>query len=178
MALIRLAQPADLPALPDIEAQAALRLRDEATGQTALHDLFSQHVMSLADFEAYQRSGHLWVAIEDQRPVGFIAVSIFDDYVHIDEVDVLPAYGRRGIGTALIEAACQWAAASGLTSVTLSTQRSIPWNQPYYEKLGFSVMPPDQWSPVHQEIREEEASLGFSMEDRVLMKKSLIEGAK
>ncbi len=174
MAVIRPGVAGDLVYLPEIEAQAALRLRD--IGLTELHDLFAQHVTSAQSFEHYLRAGHVWVAVEDQRPVGFIVISTCSGYAHIDEVDVLPDYSRQGIGRALINTACAWVLEQGITHVTLSTQANVPWNRSYYEKLGFAIIPPEEWTPAHQQIRAAEATLGFPMADRVLMKKTL--GAK
>ena len=129
--------------------------------------------MSAEDFQTYWQAGCLWVAIEDQRPVGFIAVSIIDNHLHIDEVDVLPNYGRRGIGRALINAASKWAIQKGLTSITLSTQNNVPWNAPFYTKLGFTIMPESEWTASYRAIRQHEADLGFPMDDRVLMIRNL-----
>jgi ribosomal protein S18 acetylase RimI-like enzyme len=169
MAVIRLAATEDLPFLPEIEAEAARRLKD--IGMTTLYEQFAPYVTSVETFAAYLAAGRLRVAIEDGRPVGFIMVSKIDDHAHIDEVDVLPDYGRRGIGRALMDRACNWAKAQGLITVTLSTQANVPWNQPYYEKLGFEIMPPAEWTPAYQKIQQIEIDAGFPMQDRVLMKK-------
>lgn len=48
-----------------------------------------------------------------------------------------PEHGRRGIGGALVGSVCDWARASGIASVTLTTYREIPWNEPFYRRLGF-----------------------------------------
>lgn len=166
MTEIRLATAQDVAYLPAIEQTAALRLRDVLPD---LYALFSQHVMTVADFEGYLQAGLLWVAIEDQRPVGFIAASTIDGHGHIDEVDVLPAYGRRGIGRALIETVCDWAKDRGLTSVTLSTQENVPWNAPFYARLGFRVLAEAEWSDAYHALRQQEAELGVPMTERVLM---------
>lgn len=167
MAVIRPGKAGDLSYLPQIEALAADRLLDIGMGE--LHALFAGYVTSAEDFRAYMQAGRLWVAEEDARPVGFITVSIIGDHAHIDEVDVLPDYGRRGFGKALIDTVCQWTAAQGLSSVTLSTQANVPWNAPYYAKLGFEIMPPDQWTAPYLALRQHEADLGFPLDDRVLM---------
>ena len=171
MTIIRLATNEDLPHLPTIEAEAALRLKD--IGMEALQDAFAQLLTAEAAFDAYAQDGRLWVAIEDERPVGFIIVSIIEGNLHIDEVDVLPAYGRRGIGRALMKTACSWGQSLGLSHATLSTQANVPWNLPYYQKLGFEVMPSVEWTPAYHRIREIEAAAGFPMSERVLMKLTL-----
>jgi GNAT superfamily N-acetyltransferase len=171
MAVIRLATPDDIRYLPEIEDEAARRLLD--IGMATLYEQFDPYTTSIETFTAYLEADRLWVAVEDARPVGFIMVSKIDNHAHIDEVDVLPDYGRRGIGQALINAACDWGKAHGLRSVTLSTQMNVPWNMPYYQKLGFSIMPPEEWTAAYQHIRQIELNAGFPVQDRVLMKKTL-----
>jgi 4-diphosphocytidyl-2-C-methyl-D-erythritol kinase len=41
--------------------------------------------------------------------------------VHVEEMDVLPAHGRRGLGSRLLAWVCAWARAQGYAAVTLST---------------------------------------------------------
>ena len=116
----------------------------------------------------------MWVAeIDGGDPVGHAMAGIIDGQAHLEEVDVLPAYGRRGIGSALIETVCQWAIDAGFTEITLSTQKNVPWNMPYYEKLGFVAIPENELSPAYKELRQHERELGLPVEDRVIMKKTL-----
>jgi hypothetical protein len=44
----------------------------------------------------------------------------------------------------LIEEAARWAAAHGLGRMTLTTIEEVPWNAPYYRRLGFQEMPDSQ----------------------------------
>ncbi|MBZ0299099.1 MAG: GNAT family N-acetyltransferase, partial [Anaerolineae bacterium] len=134
-----------------------------------LVDLYTRICTSSQEFAEYQQAGCLWVAVEDDQPVGFIAVSWIETQVHIDEVDVLPAYARRGIGRALVERVCHWAAEQSADAVTLSTHTNVPWNAPFYAKLGFVVMSPDNWTPAYQEMRQQEIDLGFPVQDRAFM---------
>ena len=62
-----------------------------------------------------------------------------------------------------------WAQQAGLPAVTLSTFRDVPWNAPFYRKLGFVELPETEYGAGLQEIRQAEASLGLPMQDRVLM---------
>ena len=41
----------------------------------------------------------------------------------------------------LVLQVCDWAAGNGYASVTLTTFRDVPWNMPFYERLGFRVIP-------------------------------------
>ena len=51
-----------------------------------------------------------------------------------------PAFGQRGVGMALVQTVCAYAVAEQWAGVTLTTFRDMPWNAPFYERLGFEVM--------------------------------------
>lgn len=80
----------------------------------------------------------LWVAeCGSSRPVGFVLGERHGMSLHIGELDVRPDFGRRGIGTSLVEHVCEVAARLGLRFVTLTTLCDVAWNAPFYRKLGF-----------------------------------------
>lgn len=84
-----------------------------------------------------------WVAVDDLGAViGFAVAWVVDGEGHLDELAVTPAHGRRGVGRALVDEVLAWSAARGLPSVTLITFRDVPWNGPYYERIGFSELKP------------------------------------
>ncbi|MCG7307923.1 GNAT family N-acetyltransferase [Brachybacterium sp. ACRRE] len=62
---------------------------------------------------------------------------------HLEQLAVLPAHGRRGIGRSLVEAACAWAAARGHARISLRTYAEVPWNAPFYVRCGFRVSEDD-----------------------------------
>src|SRR5215475_9734678 len=105
---IALAGAHDLPALPAIELAAARLLVGQAP-ESVLAETTSHEELQDA-----QRLGHLWVALLDDRPVGFAHVKILEARdAHLEEIDVLPVHGRRGLGTQLVMAVCAWAARQG-----------------------------------------------------------------
>ncbi|MBI5960003.1 MAG: GNAT family N-acetyltransferase [Chloroflexi bacterium] len=167
---VRRAVPADLPHLPEIERCAARLFIDYGFSEDDL-----QHVTSVEEHAQAQQSGCLWIAADQHEiPAAFIKVSSFDDFVHINEVDVHPDHQRRGLGAALIEAVCAWAASTGTRAVTLTTEREIPWNAPYYARLGFRIVPPEEQSPDLHILFEHEAVLSNrSLENRVAMIREL-----
>ena len=116
-----------------------------------------------------QRAGHLWVGrVAGGAPVGFALVDLLGEEFHLEELDVLPAHGGQGLGTALVRTVCTWAAGQG-ASVTLCTFRAIPWNAPFYERLGFVPLRPEQLTPA-LEGRMREAERGLAREHRVAMR--------
>src|SRR5262249_4016167 len=107
------------------------------------------------------------------RPLGFAVASVVDGGAHLEELDVLPEAGRRGIGTRLVRTVCDWAATQGFTTITLSTFRDVPWNAPFYERLGLRPPPPAELSPALREVRAREQHLGIVLEERVMMRRNL-----
>jgi GNAT superfamily N-acetyltransferase len=114
---IRLAQAEEISALPDIERAAAVRFTP--------YGLVEQLVTSLTPIEVLRAgldANRLWVAAdESDRPIGFALVGVVGDNAHLDELDVQPAYGQRGIGTALVKTVGEWAKAAGYRAITLTT---------------------------------------------------------
>src|SRR5262249_28842442 len=119
-----------------------------------------------------QRDGHLWVALLDDVAVGFAHVELLEgDAAHLEEIDVHPAHGRRGLGTRLVLHVCDWAADNGIGSVTLTTFRDVAWNMPFYARLGFEVVPHAQLSPALRAIVEDETRRGLDPARRVVMRR-------
>ncbi len=52
-----------------------------------------------------------------------------------------------GVGAGLLNSIGIWAATAGLDALTLITFREVPWNQPYYERLGSGLYPTTTWAP-------------------------------
>jgi 4-diphosphocytidyl-2-C-methyl-D-erythritol kinase len=118
--------------------------------------------------------GQVWVACpEDGVPVGMVIASLREGAVYIEELDVLPEHGRRGLGARLLGRVCAWARAQGHPAVTLSTFRDVPWNGPFYRRHGFRDLQPAEWTPGMRAIREQEARHGLAVEARVFMRREL-----
>ena len=165
MYTITLARPEDLALLPAIELAAARLLVGHAPESILLE------TTSESAFEEAQRRGHLWVARADDRPVGFAHVEILEPGVaHLEEVDVHPAHGRRGLGRRLVLTICEWAGHAGYTSITLTTFRDLPWNMPFYARLGFEPVGPSDLTPALTAIVADEAARGMDPAHRVVMR--------
>ena len=76
---------------------------------------------------------------EHDRPVAYVVSRVVDGCAHIEQVSVAPSHARRGLGAALID---HLAAETGAPALTLTTFRDVPWNAPYYQRLGFRVFEP------------------------------------
>ena len=170
---VRLASADDVAHLPEIERQAGTLFLDRLDEIGLTEELLAD-VNTLGTFEEAQRAGHLWVAVSPSRKVvGFALVLLLADLAHLDELDVLPAHGRQGVGSALLDAVCSWARQANCPAITLRTFRDVPWNAPFYERRGFQVVDPSEISEDHERLVEVERAKGLRTDLRVLMAYSI-----
>ncbi len=166
---IQLADRDHLPAIPAIELAAAAMFSEADLPVEIRYRVTEDEFLQQA-----QRDARLWVALTgDRMPVGFARAEILDGGAHLDEMDVLPDYRRQGIGTRLMHTIVDWARAGGFHAVTLVTFRHLPWNAPFYERLGFVSM---QAADLGEEVRmlmAAEGRAGIDMRKRVCMKLDL-----
>ena len=131
-------------------------------------------VSSAEDFRVAYEAQRLWVAADAEGcPVGFALASVVGDNAHLDELDVLSEHGCRGLGTALIQAVHYWASQCGFPAVTLTTMTHIPWNSPFYERLGYHVIEPAEMSEALRKLLIAEEAHGLPGQNRVAMSCSL-----
>jgi len=162
---ITTALPEHVQALADIELSAAVLLRGHAP-ESVLEEVTPECQLRQA-----QQEGRLWVALAGEIPVGFAHVEMLaGDLPHLEEIDVEPRHGRRGLGTALVRAVCEWTARSGYGEVTLTTFRFVPWNMPFYSKMGFEEIPADGLRPELKAVVQDEADRGMDPARRVVMR--------
>lgn len=163
------ARPEHISRLPEIEHSAAGIYPDGVLPQRP-----RTQTTSIQSFEAARRRGELWVAITtDNSPVGFALAEDHGMYLHLVELDVNPAHQRRGNGTALLEAVQNYALDAGYQGITLTTFSNVPWNAPWYERMGFRVLKPTELSPELEDILQDEARRGLDPKFRIAMLKSL-----
>ena len=165
----------ELAQLPDIEREAAALFPPEDLPPPLRDDVFS-----LSFFEEVDSAGRLWVArtIEPAVPVGFAAVILLDGSPHLEEMDVLPSHGRRGLGRALVNHVVDWARASGFAGITLTTFRHLPFNAPFYASAGFAEMPATERGPELLTVLAEEEDDGLDPSSRVAMRLELRAGKR
>ena len=170
---IRSACEGDLVHLPAIERAAAEQLTSYPAALAQSAECF-ETTNPIETFRAGMVTNDLWVAEDqDRRPVGFALMMEIDGNAHLEEIDVLPSHQRRGIGRALVNTVCGRAREGHYPAVTLSTFSPVPWNQPFYEDLGFEVVPGSELSAGYRRIREIEQANGLNLELRVIMQRRL-----
>lgn len=183
---IRLANAADVPFLADIERAAAQQFLPYLDWLEISGDLL-EGLTNMGFLLKAQMDRRLWVAtlIDSAktsaktsliRPVvGFIVVKHLLESCFIVELDVHPDYGRLGIGSALVNACCEGAQQRGFDQVLLTTFRQVPWNIPFYQQLGFEVLPEQRWAAEIKSIVEYETRYGFVPEKRAVMRRFLMQ---
>jgi GNAT superfamily N-acetyltransferase len=79
----------------------------------------------------YVKSGTSWVAEAEQQIVGFLYAEWVMRDLHVWEMAVRYEWQGRGIGRQLMNATIDYAYHNRLKSVTLTTFRVVPWNEPF-----------------------------------------------
>ena len=160
---IRAAQASELSALQAIEEVAGQRY-----GSVGIDpDLPGLPLPTLA---AGQRAGLLWVMVHGRNElVGFALAWVRPDAVHLREIDVLPAHGGKRLGARLVDRVASEARMRSLARVTLTTFADVPWNAPYYERLGFRRLDDAELPSWLRAIRAEEHAAGLDTWPRVAM---------
>jgi len=165
---VRPARAADLPALAAIERAAGALFAD-----AGIVGAFLAETTPAERLREAHADGLLWVATDPgDRPVGFALASVLDSGPHLEELDVHPDFGRRGLGAALVAAVLDWARAAGHGGLTLVTFRDVPWNAPFYERLGFRSLAADALGAGLRERLASEAERGLPTERRVVLRYS------
>jgi 4-diphosphocytidyl-2-C-methyl-D-erythritol kinase len=166
---IELAQPDQVEALCAIE-RAALEL---FRGHRAWASYAAMPIPPPLLYRAINRA-LVWVALgADGTPLGFVWLDtdVGPGGIGIAEIDVLPQHGRRGIGTILLEHACDWARAAGYRQVDLGTLADVPWNAPFYARHGFVAAALED--PAFAAARARDRDNGFPAALRVYMRRAL-----
>ena len=155
---VRHATEADLVQLTEIE-----RAADEVFADVGITGL-----PPAASIDELRAAAALLVA--GRPPVGFARIDLVCGEAYLAQLSVHPDAMRRGIGSALLAAASEWATENGHQTLLLATFRDVAWNAPFYAKHGFEVV--DATSPAALEVARHEDELGMSkFGARVLMRR-------
>ncbi|WP_423061455.1 GNAT family N-acetyltransferase [Citrobacter portucalensis] len=157
---------ADTAALPAIERSAGQRflLIPELTW------IADDQIISAAQHRAFAAAGMSWLAQIDALPVGFLVGEKQGSSLFIAELSLHLEWQGKGIGRRLIEYVAGQAREKGYTSLTLTTFRDVPWNAPWYARLGFEMLADETLPAKLRQKREEEAAHGLAYESRCAMR--------
>lgn len=147
--IVRFAIDADLPLLPQIEAEADGMFRQAGI-------ILPPGQMSVDELRACKA-----VFVIGQPIAGFLCLDVLDGQAHLEQIAVRPGRTGQGLGTALIAAAIAWAMDRGFLVMTLTTYRDVPWNGPYYARRGFQELGDSELGPGLLAARMHERELGL-----------------
>jgi ribosomal protein S18 acetylase RimI-like enzyme len=157
--VIRLAGPEDLDGLADIADRA------DSLFRVSGHDL--PIVVAVEDAPEPKA-----VFLAGAPTVGFAELGEVDGEAYLAELAVIPGQMRRGYGTALVEACCDWALEHGYQAMTLTTFADIAWNAPFYRRLGFTEVTELTAGFVAVRAREQQVGLD-AVGRRIVMRRTL-----
>ena len=123
-----------------------------------------------AGLTRYLEADALYVAEADgEQIVGFCGGYLQDNWLHIAEMDVHPDWQRRGIGRMLMKTMLQRVKESHLQGASLTTDRRVPFNAPFYQSLGFRILGQAECPQRLRRLLDAEISAGFDPARRVAM---------
>lgn len=165
----RTARSADIPAIQRVEVAAGERFSGVGMPEIAADKPPERRLLS----KRIDRC-QLWVAVDqDDAVIGYCMVLQVDGVVHLDQVSVDPDFAGHRIGSALISIVSDWAASHGVSTITLFTFENVPWNAPYYRKLGFRDVELADLSPGLAAIWEQERAADLGRWERVALARKL-----
>lgn len=167
---IRPAKDRDASLLPEIERSSGEIFRQ----LPGLEWIADDKVQSEEQHRALIADGLAIVAdVQGFGIAAFLNGELTPDALHIWQIAVHRDQQGHGIGRELIEAAQQVAADHGINALTLTTFREVPWNEPYYQRLGFVTLDDEDLGPRLRAVLNSEGQAGLPMEQRCAMRKLL-----
>ncbi|ANS69737.1 acetyltransferase [Streptomyces lincolnensis] len=159
----------ELTALQDIERAAGQCFRE-----IGMPEIADDEPLTLGELTRYHHAGLAWVAANDTDiPVAYLIADRVDWNLHVEQVSVHPDSARRGIGRLLLDHLAARATSQKVPALTLTTFTEVPWNAPYYARLGFRILDDSRHTPALREIRRREAAHGLDRWPRVYMRRDL-----
>ncbi|WP_290812909.1 GNAT family N-acetyltransferase [Ferrovibrio sp.] len=166
---IRPARPSEADAIRAIERAAGQSFATVGYPDVAQHD-----PTPAADLRDAATDGALFVAVgSDDTPVGFLLCTEIDGDLYVQELAVHPDHAGHRLAVPLLKAAEDFARSLGLPALCLTTFRTVPWNAPYYERLGFHVLSDNQIGPSLRLVIARQKAAGLDVANRVAMRRYL-----
>ena len=165
---IRRATDDDLDGLPTMQVAAGAQFRE-----LGMHLVADGPAPSRDAFREACAHGELLVAADDGQVVGFVRMKVLDGSLHVEQVTVAPEWQGRGIGRALMFAAERTATSRGFKRMTLTTFRDVPFNGPFYQRLGWVPLAAESLTPGLAAERDEEIRAGLDRWPRTAMGKEV-----
>lgn len=167
---IRPANTCDIHLLPEIERSSGEIFRQ----WPGLEWIADDEVQSEEQHKALITNGLALVAeVQGFGIAAFVNGQVTPDALHIWQMAVHRDQQGHGIGRQLIEAVQRSAVDLGINALTLTTFREVPWNEPYYRRLGFITLDSKELCPRLTAILSAEGQAGLPTALRCAMRKAL-----
>jgi GNAT superfamily N-acetyltransferase len=164
---IRAAEARDAEALPTLENSAGTLFRNFPS----LEWLADGEDLSVDRYRELIAAGASWVVVDpDDQPIAFLSGTVEENDLHIWELGVRRDLQRFGIGRNLLLAAIRDARRHSLAAVTLTTFRDVPWNAPFYARLGFECLAGEAIGDRLERVLSADATRGLPMHARCAMR--------
>ena len=119
-------------------------------------------------------AGEIIVAVDAETAcAGFVMFEPQPTRIYVQELDVLTTYAGQRIGAGLIEQVADIARERRLMQLVLSTFREVPWNAPYYRRLGFRDIEDSELDAALIARRDAHSARGLDESKRVFMRRDL-----
>ncbi len=166
MISIRAASERDADDLPEIERSSGAVFRE----WPGLEWIADDTVQSADQHRALIAQGVALVAKDEEAgAVGFLNGELTPDGLHIWQIAVHHDWQGQGIGRRLIAAVRQVAEERGAKALVLTTFKDVPWNEPYYRRLGFHTLAEGAITTRLLKVLENEGKAGIPVELRCAM---------
>lgn len=168
MIRVRPTRGTDIDRLEAVERSAATLFR----ALPELAWIADDHVAGPDTHRTAVAQGLSWVAVDKaDQPIGFLIAAEADADLHILELSVSAEHQGRGAGRALMAAARQEAEVRAKQALTLTTFSTVPWNAPFYARLGYGALTFAETPAYLRETLAAEAAHGLT--DRIAMRLTL-----
>jgi GNAT superfamily N-acetyltransferase len=118
--------------------------------------------------------GPCWVAISNSgKALGFALADRINGDALLETLAILPEFSRGGLGRALVNAVREWARSQSANGLLVSTYRDIPWDAPFYARLGFAEVPHRQWTRHMHHLQRQATAAGHDPARRLWMRLTL-----
>ena len=165
---IELGRAEHAPALRAIERAAGARFTS-----IGMADVAEGEPTPATILEDRARTGQLYVAVLRGRGLaGFLIWSPKDGRAYIEEVSVHPDHAGHRLAARMIDRLAE-DVRGRFAALSLTTFRDVPWNAPYYAKLGFVELPRASAGPEHEASWRHQAKNGLDMTRRLFMVRTL-----
>jgi ribosomal protein S18 acetylase RimI-like enzyme len=140
----------------DAELEQVGRLTAEVYLGDGFLEESDAYVRELVDTPTRAREAEVWVAVDDGELLGSVTFapvgSAYREIARDDEGEfrmlaVSPAARGRGVGNALVELCLRRSRELGYAGVRMSSMDRMTTAHRVYERLGFTRVPDDDWSP-------------------------------